>query len=70
MQTYALHQVTVTSELLLSWWFAHVQSNNKTMNVKSMAPCVTLDLSALASGLVAKIEHLAFGLVFYFYQLY
>ena len=33
MQTYALHQVDVTSELLHLWWFAHVQSNNKTINV-------------------------------------
>ena len=33
MQAYALHQVDVTSELLHSWWFAHVQSNNKTINV-------------------------------------
>ena len=33
MQTYALHRVDVTSELLHSWWFAHVQSNNKTINV-------------------------------------
>ena len=33
MQTYALHQVDVTSELLHSWWLAHAQSNNKTINV-------------------------------------
>ena len=31
MQTYALHQVDVTSELLHLWWFAHAQSNGKTM---------------------------------------
>ena len=35
MQTYALHQVDVTSELLYSWWFAHAQSNNKTFNGSS-----------------------------------
>ena len=33
MQTYALHRVNVTSELLHLWWFAHAQSNNKTINV-------------------------------------
>ena len=33
MQTYVLHQVDVTSELLHSWWLVHVQSNNKTINV-------------------------------------
>ena len=33
MLTYALHQVGVTSELLHLWWFAHAQSNNKTINV-------------------------------------
>ena len=33
MQMYALRQVDVTSELLLLWWFAHAQSNNKTINV-------------------------------------
>ena len=53
MQTYALHQVDVTSELLHSWWFAHAQSNNKTINVWLFIR-VTLDLSALASGLVDK----------------
>ena len=31
MQTYVLHQVDVTSELLHSWWFAHAQSNNKQL---------------------------------------
>ena len=31
MQMYALQQVDVTSELVHSWWFALVQSNNKTM---------------------------------------
>ena len=34
MQTYALHQVDITSELLHSWWVVHVQSNNKTINVQ------------------------------------
>ena len=34
IQTYVLHQVDVTSELLHSWWFAHAQSNNKTINVQ------------------------------------
>ena len=48
MQTYALHQVDVTSELLHLRWFAHVQSNNKTINVWP-ALHVTLDLSGLAS---------------------
>ena len=33
MQMYALHQVDVTSELLHLWWFAHAQSNGKTINV-------------------------------------
>ena len=33
MQAYALHQVDVTSELSHSWWFAHAQSKNKTINV-------------------------------------
>ena len=33
MQMNALHQVDVTSELLHSWWFAHAQSNNKTINL-------------------------------------
>ena len=33
MQTYPLHQVDVTSELLHSWWFVHAQSNNETINV-------------------------------------
>ena len=32
MQTYVLHQVDITSELLHSWWFAHAQSNNKTIS--------------------------------------
>ena len=50
MQTYALHQVDVTSELLHSWWFAHAQSNNKTINVWLL----TLDLYARASGRVAE----------------
>ena len=31
MQTYVLHQVDVTSELLHSWQFVHAQSNNKTI---------------------------------------
>ena len=53
MQTYVLHQVDITSELLHSWWFAHAQSNNKTINVWLFVR-VTLDLSALASGLVYK----------------
>ena len=53
MQMYALHQVDVTSELLHLWWFAHAQSNNKTINVW-LFNCVTLDLFALASGLIAK----------------
>ena len=53
MQTYVLCQVDVTSELLHWWWCAHVQSNNKTINV-CMALCVTLDLYAQASGRVDK----------------
>ena len=28
-----IHQVDVASKLLHSWWFAHAQSNNKTINV-------------------------------------
>ena len=48
MQTYALLQVDVTSELLHLRWFAHVQGNNKTINVWP-ALRVTLDLSALTS---------------------
>ena len=33
MQTYALHQGDVTSELLHSWWFAHVRNINKTIKL-------------------------------------
>ena len=56
----------VTSELLHLWWLVHVQSNNKTINIWLFMHA-TLDLSALASSLVDKIEYSAFGLVFYFY---
>ena len=55
MQMYALHQV---AESLHLWWFVHVQSNNKTINVW-LFMCATLDLSAFASGLVDKIDYSA-----------
>ena len=67
MQTYALHQVDVASELLHSWWFAHAQSNNKTINVWLFMKH-WICLHSLPVSLI-KIEHLAFGLVFYFCQL-
>ena len=67
MQTYVLHQVDVASELLHSWWFAHAQSNNKTINVWLFMKH-WICLHSLPVSLI-KIEHLAFGLVFYFCQL-
>ena len=61
IQTYVLHQVDVTSELSHS---AHVQSNNKTINVWLFGICTHLLLVSLI-----KIEHSAFGLMVIFYQL-
>ena len=52
MQMYVLHQVDVTSELLHSGWFAHAQSNNKTITLCKHWIC-TYELPVE----LIKIEH-------------
>ena len=64
MQMYALRQVDVTSELLHSWWFAHAQSNDKTINVWLQIQCYTQNHNTLTITYIMFLYYVHAGWVY------